>query len=136
MLIPPACAPAPARRCSDKGAAVRSRALSNLAEVVDTFGSLLSQEPASDQYMVAEAFLHGLCAAQQIKVRSSSGSSSSSSVHIVVAGLHRIWGTAGCTPAACSSTRRCCSQQRNAAMHTAYAALYVSLCCMLACMQR
>ena len=78
---PPACAPTPrppaapplARRCSDKAAAVRARALSDLAEAVACFGELLGRDPASDEYRVAERFVGGLAAAAQLTVRRGGG---------------------------------------------------------------
>jgi len=48
---------------------VRARALSDLAEVVLCFGELLSRDPASDEYRVAERFVAGLVAAAQLQVR-------------------------------------------------------------------
>ncbi|KAF8073170.1 Ncapd3 [Scenedesmus sp. PABB004] len=56
------------QRCSDKSAVVRGRALSDLAEVVDCFASLLAQEPGSEQHQVAEAFVEGLCAAAALQL--------------------------------------------------------------------
>jgi hypothetical protein len=47
---------------------VRARALSDLAEIVDCFGELLAQDPGSEQYAVAEAFVLGLAAAAQLEV--------------------------------------------------------------------
>jgi hypothetical protein len=55
-------------RCSDKSAVVRARALSDLAEVVDCFASLLAEDPASEQHQVAEAFVEGLGAAAALQV--------------------------------------------------------------------
>lgn len=55
-------------RCSDKSAVVRGRALSDLAEVVDCFASLLAEDPASEQHQVAEAFVEGLGAAAALQV--------------------------------------------------------------------
>jgi condensin-2 complex subunit D3 len=57
-------------RCSDKQSAVRARALSELAAVVDTFSELLSQDPASEQYRVAEAFAPALGGAGLLRVAS------------------------------------------------------------------
>lgn len=57
------------RRCSDKSAIVRARALSDLSEVVACFGDLLARDPASDQYRVAERFVAGLVAAAKLQVR-------------------------------------------------------------------
>ena len=48
---------------------MRARALSDLAEIVDCFGELLAQDPGSEQYAVAEAFVLGLAAAAQLQVR-------------------------------------------------------------------
>lgn len=56
------------RRCSDKSAVVRARALSDLAEVVDCFASLLAEHPGSEQHQVAEAFVEGLGAAAALQV--------------------------------------------------------------------
>jgi hypothetical protein len=56
-------------RCSDKSAVVRARALSDLAEVVDCFASLLAEDLASEQHQVAEAFVEGLGAAAALQVR-------------------------------------------------------------------
>jgi hypothetical protein len=55
-------------RCSDRSAVVRSRGLSDLAEVVDCFGELLAADPTSEQYAVAEAFVLGLAAAAHVQV--------------------------------------------------------------------
>lgn len=55
-------------RCSDKSAVVRGRALSDLAEVVDCFASLLAEDPNSEQHQVAEAFVEGLEAAAALQV--------------------------------------------------------------------
>jgi hypothetical protein len=62
------CLAALLHRCSDKAAAVRARALSDLAEVVACFGELLARDPASDEYRVAERFVAGLVAAAQLQV--------------------------------------------------------------------
>ena len=56
-------------RCSDKSAIVRGRALADLAEVVDSFASLLAEDPASEQHRVAEAFAEGLGAAAALQAR-------------------------------------------------------------------
>ncbi|WIA29655.1 hypothetical protein OEZ86_012141 [Tetradesmus obliquus] len=56
------------QRCSDKSAVVRARALSDLAEVVDCFASLLAEHPGSEQHQVAEAFVEGLGAAAALQV--------------------------------------------------------------------
>jgi hypothetical protein len=58
----------PHHRCSDKSAVVRSRALADLAEVVDCFAALLAQDPSSEQHQVAEAFVEGLGAAAALQV--------------------------------------------------------------------
>jgi condensin-2 complex subunit D3 len=55
-------------RCSDRQSAVRARALSELAAVVDTFAELLAQDPDSEQYRVAEAFAGALGGAGQLRV--------------------------------------------------------------------
>lgn len=55
-------------RCSDKSAVVRGRALADLAEIVDCFASLLAEDPISEQYQVAEAFVEGLEAAAAMQV--------------------------------------------------------------------
>lgn len=47
---------------------VRARALSDLAEVVDCFASLLAEHPGSEQHQVAEAFVEGLGAAAALQV--------------------------------------------------------------------
>jgi hypothetical protein len=47
---------------------VRARALSDLAEVVECFGQLLAQDPATEQHQVAEAFLEGVEAAAALQV--------------------------------------------------------------------
>ncbi|GBF90548.1 hypothetical protein Rsub_03119 [Raphidocelis subcapitata] len=62
------CLAALLHRCSDKAAAVRARALSDLAEVVACFGELLTRDPASDEYRVAERFVAGLVAAAQLQL--------------------------------------------------------------------
>ena len=62
------CLAALLHRCSDKAAAVRARALSDLSEVVACFGELLGRDPASDEYRVAERFPAGLVAAAALQL--------------------------------------------------------------------
>ena len=49
---------------------MRARALSELSEVMASFGDLLARDPASAEYMVAERFVAGLVAAAQLQVGS------------------------------------------------------------------
>lgn len=59
---------------------VRGRALSDLAEVVDCFSSLLSEDPDSEQHQVAEAFVEGLEAAAALQVRTAGNTHSPASI--------------------------------------------------------
>lgn len=61
----PLCSPP---RCSDKSAVVRAKALSDLADVVATFGELLGYGVDSDQYCISERFVPALAGAARLQV--------------------------------------------------------------------
>lgn len=63
------CLAAMLQRSSDKAAAVRAKALAELADIVTKFTGLLELDVNSLEYSMAESFALGLCAAGRVQVR-------------------------------------------------------------------